>query len=335
MSRAVHRERGGARCPQSARDQPGERGSRATVCGMPTLPLDWVPPRAEAGRVFTAAEARAAGATPGQVRHRLASGAWVRVAGHGLRLAEEPEHRRDQTLAAWLTWPDGVVCRESALRFHLAAAPSELTPRPVHMWVPSRRRAFAHLVPHRFTLPAEDVEVYRGGRVTTLERAALDALAGMRRADADRLLAWLLTRQVITRDGLEGRLARHPRMWGNQQLRELLADTASGALSAAERLLHRLLVAAGITGWRANVAIRDGRGIIGAPDVLFPAERVVIEVDGRAFHGAERFQHDRERRNRLVLAGYVVLNFTWQDLTARPEAVVAQVRAALASRRRP
>ncbi len=203
------------------------------------------------------------------------------------------------------------------------------------MWVPSRRRAFAHLVPHRFALPPEDVEVYRGGRVTTLERAALDALAGMRRADTDRLLAWLLTRQVITRDGLEGRLARHPRMWGNQQLRELLADTASGALSAAERLLHRLLAAAGITGWRANVAIRDSRGIIGVPDVLFPAERVVIEVDGRAYHGAERFQHDRERRNRLVLAGYVVLNFTWHDLTARPDAVVAQVRAALASRRRP
>lgn len=301
---------------------------------MPSLPSDWVPPRAASRRVFTAAEARAAGETPAQVRHRIATGAWVLVAGRGLRLADEPAHPRDAALAAWLTWPDGVVCRESALRLHLPQGPTELAETPVHMWVPTRRRAFAGLVPHRFTLPHDDLETFRDGRATALERSAIDALGRMARADADRLLAWLMTRRVVSRDTLEVWLVRHPRMWGNQQLRDLLTGAASGALSAAERRLHELLGAAGIRGWHANVTIRDSRGVIGAVDVLFPGASVAVEVDGRAYHGAVQFQSDRERRNRMVLAGYLVLHFTWHDLTMRGDVVISQIRAALASRSR-
>ena len=77
------------------------------------------------------------------------------------------------------------------------------------------------------------------------------------------------------------------------------------------------------------MAVFDATGVIGSVDVLFDAARVAIEVDGRAYHGVDQFQSDRERDNRLVGAGYVVLHFTWEDLLHRPDVVIHQVRAAL------
>lgn len=66
-------------------------------------------------------------------------------------------------------------------------------------------------------------------------------------------------------------------------------------------------------------------------DLAFVHERIAVEVDGWAWHSdVERFRADRRRQNALVLAGWTVLRFTWDDLTNRPEQVVAQIQAALA-----
>ena len=59
---------------------------------------------------------------------------------------------------------------------------------------------------------------------------------------------------------------------------------------------------------------------------------VVIEVDGYAYHSRAAFQTDRTKQNRLVMAGYTILRFTWADLTERPGAVLQAVRDATASR---
>ena len=61
-------------------------------------------------------------------------------------------------------------------------------------------------------------------------------------------------------------------------------------------------------------------------DFVFEAERLVIELDGWAFHVTpDQFQHDRHRQNRLVAAGWTVLRFTWRDLTERPAEVIAAI----------
>lgn len=105
----------------------------------------------------------------------------------------------------------------------------------------------------------------------------------------------------------------------------LLLQAAAGEHSHAERILTKLLRDAGITGWRSNV--RVGAYIV---DVLFRAAKVVIEVDGWAFHSdQDSFQRDRERQNVLALQGWQVLRFTWLDLAEYPERVIATVRAAI------
>jgi very-short-patch-repair endonuclease len=69
-------------------------------------------------------------------------------------------------------------------------------------------------------------------------------------------------------------------------------------------------------------------------DVAFERERLVVEIDGWAFHsGPDRFQRDRERQNRLVAEGWWVLRFTWRDLTERPDGVVASIARLIATSR--
>ena len=59
----------------------------------------------------------------------------------------------------------------------------------------------------------------------------------------------------------------------------------------------------------------------------FRGRKIAIEVDGFAFHtDAEVFQHDRNRQNYLVLNGWQILRFTWQDLVEHPERVIAEIR---------
>jgi hypothetical protein len=93
------------------------------------------------------------------------------------------------------------------------------------------------------------------------------------------------------------------------QIRRRISDgewqTVLGAGLAAERRLTELLRVAGITGWTANAEIRDATGLIGIGDVVFAGSKLVLEVDGLAYHVTpERFQRDRQRQNRLVAAGW-------------------------------
>lgn len=100
-----------------------------------------------------------------------------------------------------------------------------------------------------------------------------------------------------------------------------------GTRSAAERLFARLLRDAGITGWKANQRVAGYE-----VDVVFHDARIVVEIDGFAFHGdAETFVRDRNKQNTLALAGYVVLRFTWRDLTDCPGRVIAEVKRAISA----
>lgn len=118
---------------------------------------------------------------------------------------------------------------------------------------------------------------------------------------------------------------------GVRQLRRLVEIVDSAARSRAEELVQSLLRDAGVGGWRSNYPVRV-RGHKFLLDLAFPEHKVAIEIDGRAFHGSARFQQDRTRQNLLVQAGWTVLRFTWEDLTRRPDHVVAQIRSVLKSR---
>ena len=67
-------------------------------------------------------------------------------------------------------------------------------------------------------------------------------------------------------------------------------------------------------------------------DFVWPASRLVVEVDGYGFHGDRAaFERDRRRDQVLVAAGYRVIRATWRQLEHEPLGVVARLAAALAS----
>ena len=89
-------------------------------------------------------------------------------------------------------------------------------------------------------------------------------------------------------------------------------------------VMATLLRQARIRGWVANYPTA-GYYV----DVAFPEKMLAVEIDGFASHGGARaFQRDRTRRNALTTAGWTVINFTWADLTDRPEYVTDCIRQA-------
>ena len=98
-------------------------------------------------------------------------------------------------------------------------------------------------------------------------------------------------------------------------------------LSPAEDLLLDLCLRRRIPLPEVNVLIEGFK-----VDVLWRAQRVVVEVDREAAHGTRsRIELDRERDLVLRTAGFEVVRYTWRQITERGEEVTADLKAALRS----
>lgn len=177
----------------------------------------------------------------------------------------------------------------------------------------------------RRDLAPEDRVEASGIWVTAAPLTVLEAAAALRQAGAE-LIDRGLQRRISLADLRQAHFRNLGRR-GSAASAEQLRAAADGATSHAERITVGLLRAAGIVGWECGYRIEGYFA-----DLAFPASRVVVELDGWAWHtDVERFRRDRRRQNTLVLAGWTVLRFTWHDLTIRPDAVVVEVRKALES----
>jgi very-short-patch-repair endonuclease len=66
-------------------------------------------------------------------------------------------------------------------------------------------------------------------------------------------------------------------------------------------------------------------------DALWPEQRLVVELDGARAHATPAaMERDRDRDLTLRAAGFEILRYTWHQVTQQPDAVVADLRRALA-----
>ena len=78
----------------------------------------------------------------------------------------------------------------------------------------------------------------------------------------------------------------------------------------------------------AWIAFPEGSGA--EADFLWREQRLIVEVDGRSVHATKRaFQADRKRDQRLMLLGWRVVRFTWQQVMHEPAYVAATLRGLL------
>ena len=231
---------------------------------------------------------------------------------------------QEQLVRALCLWcPRAVVHERTAVALWLGEPVTG-----IHLAAPVKRKVPAGV---RFTCRAvpEPLVRYRAGiRLAMPAYAAAECAA----RDEGRSLMTGLREGLIHPSELEPVLQALAGTVGNEQRAAIVRAAQRNPWSHAELLLQRVLLAAGIDGWVANRALRIG-GRRYVPDICFPAHRLVLEFDGYAEHSKrQQFRDDRERQNALVTAGYRVLRFTWEDLTGRPEYIVATVRTALGSR---
>jgi hypothetical protein len=70
-------------------------------------------------------------------------------------------------------------------------------------------------------------------------------------------------------------------------------------------------------------------------DVLYPRERVIVEVDGYPFHSdRDSFERDRDRDATMLAADYVTVRITHERMTHQPEAEARRLLQILEARRR-
>ena len=115
------------------------------------------------------------------------------------------------------------------------------------------------------------------------------------------------------------------------QLRRALRFADRRSESALETMVRLLLVRAGLPPEALQLRLFDRDGVYFARlDLAWPSRRLAVEADGAEHHDQpSALYRDRRRQNKLLLAGWTVLRFTWHDVLHRPAWVVAQVREAL------
>jgi hypothetical protein len=248
-------------------------------------------------------------------------------------VAEHEETPTSRTIAAMRSLGDGAVLvgRSAAWWWGLL----EVAPARVEVAVgrdhQARPRTGVEIL--RRDVDPRDRTVHRGLAVTTRATSVLEAAVRLGESEGARLLDTVLVRRRVTVAGLREVHTRTSARRGAVLARRLLALASGGARSEAERLAHRRLGAAGITGWVADAElVLPGVGRVVA-DLLFAAEKVIVEIDGWAYHRELRaFLRDGPRQTALAAAGYVVLRTHWYELIEEPEAFLARLRRTLAGR---
>lgn len=174
------------------------------------------------------------------------------------------------------------------------------------------------------TLTDDVVLVRRGLRVVTVERAVLGLGPGA--------VVAAVQQGLTTAGRLRGYLPGLGRLRGKAGVLAVLDDVDGGSRSWLEARFRRLLADAGLPLPVQNHPLRLGerRGWL---DACYPAERVAIEIDGRAYHlSSGDWEADLARQNAVLLDGWLMLRFPARALREEPARVVATVRRALEER---
>jgi very-short-patch-repair endonuclease len=164
--------------------------------------------------------------------------------------------------------------------------------------------------------------------VTTPARTLLDLAESVSPRELERALDEARVRRLGRRSQLTGVLDASPGRKGAAALAALLDREGDPKLtrSEAEERTLALVRAARLPRPRVNARV-GGLEV----DLLWREQRLVVEVDGYAYHSSRTaFERDRLRDAELGAAGFRVMRLTWRVLVDEPEAVVARLASALA-----
>ncbi|TNU73144.1 DUF559 domain-containing protein [Miniimonas arenae] len=257
-------------------------------------------------RLNGVATLRELGAHRRSVNRVVATGALNRV-GHGRYALPSAAHEFVRAVQV-----DGVVDCLSALRSYGFTVRGDGT--VAHVTVPSHRGMRGRRPPG-VRLHYGPIRRHLGVRVAPPEDALVRAMSCLPYLDA--LSALELARLVPGAPGVDVVLA------GVRASNRSLADDLERDLDVASRAYEettaRLALVAAGHGVIAGCLIPG----VGEVDLLVDG-RIIVEIDGFAYHRDRRpYRTDRRRDRRAAHLGFAVLRFAWED--ADPQAICAEV----------
>lgn len=277
----------------------------------------------------------ASGLTPSQIKTARRNG-WLRAAASGVVVIAGSPATIERSLAVGLLClgQSAIVSHEAAGRLHRF---DRCRADAVEFTMPRRRRGCgAGLAVHTTeTLGVSDRVTIDGFPCTSVTRTILDlARARIGRVRLEAAIDSAVRSGASSPIVLSRRLAelRGPGQWGVRLLGRLLVD--SGGHSMLERRFLQLVRRAGLPRPQTQVVHRVGTRTVARVDFCFD-HGIVVEVTGRLGHSsdAER-RRDAQRRNELQAIGRQVFEYTWRDVTERPEYVANSLGDRLADAER-
>ena len=174
-----------------------------------------------------------------------------------------------------------------------------------------------------------------GLAATTVARALVDTWGDAHRGGRspryvtlarDCVLRAVRERMVTVAD-VEAELPAVRRLPGLTSLHELLAAAGAGSHSHLEILGLCALRAAGLPPPQLQYAIALGYRTLHV-DAAWPEVKLAVEFDGATYHAnRDEWQSDLRRDAALAALGWVVLRFSYVDMSERPASCAAQIAA--------
>jgi very-short-patch-repair endonuclease len=184
---------------------------------------------------------------------------------------------------------------------------------------------------HQAQLQPDEVDELDNIPVTAVFRTIFDLAAVASRREVERALHEAEVRQLTGRVSLPQLLARHPRRRGAAVVREILGagEPAGITQNDFEERFLAFLDAHALPRPRFNATLQL-RGRFLKPDCMWPEQRLIVELDGRAVHGTDAaFESDRHRDRVLVADSWRSMRITWLQLRDEPEEIAADLKEAL------
>ena len=284
--------------------------------------------------LISGAQAFGAGMTRHRIQSRLRAGRWRRAGPGVYQHSAAPVTLHSRLLAACIAY-NGLASHRSAAALH-GIDGYELW-RPEVVVGPDQGRSAVGIIVHRSAQMSLAQPVKRDGiPCTGLGRTLLDLAAVVSRERLERALDAVVRDRRLSYEDLYAVMAAHS-CKGRNGLNRLRAalDARCGDervhLSEWSRWVCELLMRGGLPRPALEHRVHDTDGrLVAQVDLAYPARRLGIELDSvRWHHNRESFVNDRRRRNRLQAVGWDVLNFTWDDYSARPAELCAVVAKAL------
>jgi hypothetical protein len=165
-------------------------------------------------------------------------------------------------------------------------------------------------------------------------RTLVDCAGCVTPGDLDELIDRAVARRIVRADTLAkeaARLTRHPGLRPFESRLIARGLTPAPHPSVLESKMGRLLRSAGLLVPAAEVVWGPNQPY--RLDFAYPELRLVIEVNGWAYHSSlEQARYDAARRNALNQAGWTVLEFDWWVVPREASRVVTEVAATIVAR---